>query len=221
MVIDTVSLLRELDFTITEGSMTGTWMLGAPDGSRFEVTPMPATERLDSRTLRRSIAHRDVRSLPLLVGRTATAAVLDRARSGEADVLTAEPTRIIHAGIEREVPVPQRIPPRRGTPGRPAWGRWAVERYLLLAKRPARQAEIAGVLGISQQAVSQAVAHLGSLVVDHGDGLRVRDRRSLLDRWLEEYAGPGGLEFGWYSLGPVGEQVAVMPPCRATWIGCA
>lgn len=67
------------------------------------------------------------------------------------------------------------------------------------------------MLGISQQAVSQAVAHLGSLVVDHGDGLRVRDRRSLLDRWLEEYAGPGGLEFGWYSLGPVGEQVAVMP----------
>lgn len=83
-----------------------------------------------------------------------------------------------------------------------------MERYLLLADQPSRQQAIAQTIGTSQQSVSQAARHLGDLIADKGAGLTATDRADLLEHWLGVYTGPGGQEFGWYSLDPVNEQTA-------------
>ncbi|GAA4846765.1 hypothetical protein GCM10023221_26820 [Luteimicrobium xylanilyticum] len=132
--------------------------------------------------------------------------MLARAEAGEIDILTAEPLRLVHEGVSYAV---AEKPARRPkAPPRPAWTRWAVERYLLLAREPARQPVIADALGISQQSVSNAARYLGDLVHDQGKGLLAKDRTALLSAWVSEYGGPGGQEFGWYSLDAVTEQAA-------------
>ena len=71
-----------------------------------------------------------------------------------------------------------------------------------------RQSVIASALGTSQQSVSNAAGHLAGLVTDCGEGLVATDRARLLEHWRNEYTGPGGQAFGWYSLDPVAEQVS-------------
>ncbi|WP_157983775.1 hypothetical protein [Nesterenkonia muleiensis] len=205
--MDIVSLLRELNVSIAEGASATTWLLGAPDGSFFEVAPAQPEERLNAHAVRNLIAHHDAAPRALLVGRTATEGVVQRAKQGKIDILTAEPIRLIHAGVSYEAE--ENLAPKRPDvrSRRPAWTRWAVERYLLLAAEPARQPVIAEMLGTSQQSVSNAARYLGDLVIDHGDGLVARDRSRLLNHWRDEYIGPGGQEFGWYSLDPIAEQV--------------
>ena len=66
---------------------------------------------------------------------------------------------------------------------------------------------IAESLGTTQQSISRAAHQLNGLVTDEGEGLMAVDRAKLLEHWRNEYTGPGGQEFGWYSLDPVAEQV--------------
>lgn len=205
MSLDVAALLQELDLAVKEGTSRASWLLSAPDGTHVEVEPASPVERLTAHSVRtpRPAAHRRV----LHVGRSATHGVLKRAEAGEIDILTAEPIRLIHIGrTYTTAPEPERR--KRPRPaGRPAWTRWAVERYLLLNSEPSRQAAIAEALGTTQQSVSQAATHLGDLVVDQGMGLVADDRARLLEHWREEYTGPGGLEFGWYSLDSIIDQV--------------
>lgn len=205
VVADIGMLLRELELSVTGGSREGSWLLRAADGTRFEVSPAPATDRLDAGYVRNALAHRNG---ALLVGDSATPSTVARAEAGELDILTAHPIRLIHGGRtytagEPVVPGPR---PRPRHQGRPAWVRWALERYLLLATTPARQSEIAASLQTSQQAVSSALRRLGDLVVDSGGGIVARDRRALLEHWIDDYPGPGGQEFGWYGLADAREQ---------------
>lgn len=62
------------------------------------------------------------------------------------------------------------------------------------------------MLGTSQQSVSHAAGQLGILVKSTEAGLVAADRALLLEYWSRDYFGPGGQEFGWYSLTPVVEQ---------------
>jgi hypothetical protein len=207
--LDVVQLLRELGVGIAGGSAGAhTWLLRAPDGSSYEVTPTAPVTRLDAHLVRNHVDHHGPGRGILLIGGTATEGVVQRARRGEIDILTAEPLRLIRDGITyqaAEDPSSQRT---GGPSKRPAWTRWAVERYLVLAAEPARQAEIADAVGTTQQSVSNAARHLGDLVTDHGAGLITTNRPQLLEHWREEYPGPGGHEFGWYGLDPVTEQVS-------------
>lgn len=203
--IDVVALLRELEFTITEGTSSTSWLLRAPNGTTFEITPAPATDRLNARHVRNH--HR--LGTQLLVGSSATPGVIQQALAGSVNILTEEPLRLIHAGTtytagdEPETPHPR---PRPST--RPTWMRWATARFLLLTHAPARQSKIAASLGTSQQSVSNAAKSLESFVANVGHGLEAVHRSALLEHWLNEYTGPGGQEFGWYSLDPAGEQVS-------------
>ena len=43
-------------------------------------------------------------------------------------------------------------------------------------------------------------------MVDSGDGVIARDRRALLEHWIDDYPGPGGQEFSWYGLADAREQ---------------
>lgn len=209
MSVDVANLLHELDVLVTEGSSRSSWLLRTPDRTSFEVTPSVPTESLNARQIRIDASPQTSADRRVLhVGRSATPGVVERAEAGEFDILTAEPTRLIHAGRTYEAasaPSLRRRP--REKTGRPAWVRWALQRYLLLTPSPNRQPVIAEALGTTQQSVSRAAQALQGLVTDEGKGLLAPDRARLLEHWRSEYAGPGGQEFGWYGLDPVTEQV--------------
>lgn len=201
MPVDVFALLQELDVLLAAGSSRSSWLLRTPDGAIFELEPTVTAEHLNAVQIRIDASSRIDGQHPLLhVGKAATAGVVERAVAGEIDILTAEPIRLIHAGrIYEAAPAPSPRQPPRHT-GKPAWVRWALQRYLLLTPTPSRQPVIAESLGTSQQSVSRAAQSLQSLVIDMGDGLFASDRAQLLDHWRNEYPGPGGQEFGWYGL---------------------
>lgn len=207
MAVDTATLLRELDLVITAGGCPGIWCLRSGDGLNFDVAPTPAVQRVEARHVRMALAHGP---RPLLVGESATPMTVERAEHGLIDLLTAHPLRLIQDGKVRAVGQPAAMDPsaRRARRGRPAWITWALQRRLLLAEAPERQAAIAARLGTSQQAISRAAQMLAGFIQDDGAGLVARDRRKLLEHWMREYPGPGGQEFGWYSLAPPREQAS-------------
>lgn len=208
MSVDVAELLHELDVTFSAGSSQQSWLLRAPDGTSFELELAPSAERLNAVRVRSTSTNSSNRSGAILhVGISATASVIDRARTGEFSILTSDPIRLIHAGrtYEATVPPPRPQPPRHS--GKPAWSRWALQRYLLVTTAQCRQHAIADVLGTTQQSISRAAQALGSLVSDEGSGLFAPDRQRLLEHWLSEYPGPGGHEFGWYGLDTPVENV--------------
>lgn len=208
MGIDVVTLLRELDVMIADGPTQGVWLLRPPGATPVQVELEPATERINAHTVRAGAVIPRLHTMPrrLFVGRTITSAMLKHASAGTFDALTEEPLRLVFDGTtyttDEEEPPIRRVRSRK----RPAWIRWATERYLALTDRPVRQREIAESIGTSQQAVSKSLRHLASLVTETPTGIMATDRSALLDHWLEDYGGPRGQEFGWYSLDHVVEQ---------------
>lgn len=206
MSVDVGALLHELDVRVAEGATATTWLLRTSDGSAFEVEPTAPANRVNAVQVRSAERHRSSEPGRLLhVGESATPGVVERAKAGEIDLLTAEPIRLIHSGRSFDV---ETVPQSRQRPqhtGKHPWVRWALERYLLLAPQPSRQSQIARSLGTTQQSISRAAQALNGLVADDGEGLVAADRSRLLEHWRDEYPGPGGQEFGWYSLDPVME----------------
>lgn len=202
MDVDVVSLLRELDFSIEEGTSARSWLLRSPDNAIYLVTMVPSVQRVTARTIRNFIVQGSpVR--PLFVGRTATDGVLKQARAGAVDMLTEQPLQLILIGavfapeVEHPAPVHRKI-----TSGKRAWGRWAIERCLLQTDTPMRQWQIANQVGVSQQMVSRVCRQLEQWITATPDGVVLTESTKLLERWREEYPGAGGQQFGWYSLDP-------------------
>lgn len=208
MSVDLAALLHELDVRVTEGSTGAAWLLRTSDGDTFEVEPTVPAHRVTAAQVRTNTPrHRGQRSRPLHVGETATSGVIERAVASEIDILTSEPLRLILEGRIFEVRPQPQLRHRSQHPGRRPWTRWALERYLVLSPTPSRQSQIAETLGVTQQSVSRAAQSLSRIVLDEGDGLFAADRSQLLTQWQGEYPGPGGQEFGWYSLDPVTKLV--------------
>lgn len=207
MSVDVVTLLRELDVNIADGSGPGAWLLRPPGADGVQVELEPSVERITARTIKGKVFPR-LDSMPrqMFVGRTITRSMLDHAEGGLFDVLTEDPLQLIINGTYYTTQEPESLTERIQPNRRPAWIRWATERYLLLADGPARQGEIAEALGATQQAISKAVRRLGPLVAKTDEGLIAPDRAALLGLWLSTYEGPHGQEFGWYSLAPIVEQ---------------
>lgn len=207
MAIDAATALLELGVHICAGTGPGTWRLRHEGVLDLEVSPALPVARINTRAVRLAAARHRGR-LPLLhIGDSATPAVVARAERGELDLLICNPPRLIHGDVTLEVDPATPTPPPAARPGRPAWGRWAVMRYLALADTPARQVSIAGSLGLTQQAVSIGLRSLGDVVATSREGAVVSDRAALLDLWLQEYPGPGGHEIGWYCLEDAVTQV--------------
>lgn len=206
MAVDAVDLLRELDFTITEGATGRSWLLRSSAGDAFEVELTSAVEHLTAHAVRNIRAHGNHRARPLFVGRSATDGILANAKDGRIDILTEQPLRLIVRGTTHKLHPTAPTARKRNPPKRAAWYRWAIERHLLLADGPDRQAAIAGLLRTSQQTVSNAARQLGPLATDRGAGLEASSKHQLLRHWAGEYPGPGGQEFGWYSLDTTVEQ---------------
>ena len=206
MSIDVISLLRELDFVIAEGSSERSRLLRSAEGDPFLVHLAEPVERITAHTVRGFKPYRSSPVRPLFAGRTATPGVIEQAKAGGIDILLEEPLQLILHGLvftaeyaDQPVQADQRS-------RRMAWVRWAVERCLLLADYPLHQSEIAQLVGTSQQSVSAVCRKLGALVTATPDGMETREPQALLEHWLKEYPGAGGQQFGWYSLDPIVEQ---------------
>ena len=207
MGVDVVSLLRELDFGIEEGTSSRSWLLRSPNNTVFLVSVVPSVPRVNAHVLRSFIAHRGSPVRPLFVGSTATEGVLEQARAGVVDVLTEQPLQLILNGEVFTPSLEETVPQRsRAVPGRLAWGRWAIERCLLLAVTPLTQSQIADLVGVSQQMVSRVCRRLGAWIATTSSGVVLSEPMKLLERWRQEYPGAGGQQFGWYSLDPVVKQ---------------
>lgn len=207
MSIDVVDALRELGFVLSEGPIVRSWLLRSPDGETYDVELAAPVERVTAHSIRSVRSRSGLPSRQVFVGRTATDGVHAEARSGRIDLFTQSPLQLIVRGTVHELEASAPAPRQRPVTRRVAWYRWALERLLLISELPLRQTAIADVLGTSQQTVSNAARTLGALVVDDGSGLQAADKRLLLQRWAEEYAGPGGQEFGWFGLESTTDQV--------------
>ena len=83
---------------------------------------------------------------------------------------------------------------------------FALRRILTRTPEPRFQTDLARECGVSQVTVSNLLAADSSLAEKTTRGWIARDPRALLDRFLAEYPGPGGLSQLWYSNRPVIEQ---------------
>jgi hypothetical protein len=96
-------------------------------------------------------------------------------------------------------------------PGRVPWGTYTLLRRLV--ERPtATQRELAGLAGVSQPRVSQALRSLAEhdLVRRTGASWRLHELDEALGWWLKNYPGPGGITTFWYGLAaPVQQAHAV------------
>jgi hypothetical protein len=209
MTLDIVDLLRELGFSIDMGREQ-TWLLTAPDGHRY-LRHVDAPSGRITAHLHPVTAEEAGRSRRVMVGTSITEGMLDRARRGEFDVLTESPLqltidrRVYAADLPSSTPRSRSAAPHRR--GRRPWTRWALMRCLILADHPLRQSDIAEVLGVSQQAISHTARQLPETVAVGGSGTEAIDSHLLLEQFITEYPGPGGHEFGWYSLDPPAAQL--------------
>lgn len=142
----------------------------------------------------------------LNVLRRASAEILETAMESHFDVVSLDPPQVVHNGQLLIEPEEVRETPT-ATHGKPAWGRWAVLRSLVLAQTPMTQKLLAEASGGSQQAVSHALKHFRNLLVHTDKGYLPLNVKGLVDLWLEEYPGPGGAQTFWYGLDSVIEQV--------------
>lgn len=150
--------------------------------------------KLHNRRLRRSSIAQAADRPTLYAAVSATSAVVAAAKAGEFDLVTFDPPRVIvaaHAFVEPETG-------QRTVFGKPGWGTQAVLRILATAALPLRQSELAEMVGISPQAVSQALKRAGDRVIRDGSGWTARE--GALRTWVEEYPGPGGVATHWYGL---------------------
>lgn len=162
------------------------------------VSPGPARIAADVRSAGR---RRVLYVLPRL-GRAVRAA----AASGEVDAVSIEPERVVIGARDY---VTASGPPRADVrAGRTSWGRWALERVLILAADPMTQGELASAVGISQQAVSKILRQHPS-VSRTSTGWEV-ESGGLLKTWLREYPGAGGMATYWYHLDPVPQQARLL-----------
>jgi hypothetical protein len=85
--------------------------------------------------------------------------------------------------------------------GPTSWATFTLVRRLL-AGPPATQRELAERTGVTQSKISRALNRLTTHNLVHKDtsGWQPTDFDALLDWWLENYPGPGGVTSHWYSL---------------------
>lgn len=206
--LDVVTLLRRLHFEILDGSGSD-MLLESPEGHRWLVRIASAVDRVTAETSRKRMGRGSGDAITVMTGKTITGEMLVRAQRGELHVLTESPLQLIIDGQHyRRSDASAASNESRSDAiwTRPAWVRWAVMRTLVVADHPIRQAELAARLHTTPQAVSKAVHRLRDWVTPSAGGLRATDKTGLLMRWIAEYPGPGGQQFGWYSLEPAVKQ---------------
>ncbi|RGE19026.1 hypothetical protein [Leucobacter sp. wl10] len=104
------------------------------------------------------------------------------------------------------------IPDRRTARGRVPWGRYALMRVLVRQLEPRTQLQLAAEIGLTQGAVSGALARLGDAVRASDAGWTAGDPQQLWDAFLTEYPGTQGVRTHWYSRQPFVRQAELLRP---------
>ena len=86
------------------------------------------------------------------------------------------------------------------------YARFALHRVLVRTREPRSQATLARECGVSQMTVSKLLSADPALAARVPGGWVANDPESLVERFLADYPGPGGLSQFWFSLRPVIEQ---------------
>jgi hypothetical protein len=124
------------------------------------------------------------------------------------DLIAVEPPSVMIGGKELLLRAPEPIAPKPApSQGKPAWGRYALLRSLLLATEPQVQRELAHEAGISQPAVTKNLKLFDTWVAKNESGWFAKDKAYLLDYLVTRYPGPRGAMTYWYSLRPLDKQV--------------
>lgn len=199
-----IDLLRRASIRVAGGD-ADTVELVLPDRTAVSVRLRIPPKSPDRGALRAAAQVGGPRNLYLV--QTPSSALLAAARAGRVDLVATTTGEVLvqgrsylpEEGSTDDARAGSRVAVRRGR-----WGHWAVERILLLAGSAMTQREIADAAGITQQAVSKILR--GPAGRAAADGRSPRSVGSRLDRWVEEYPGPGGIAAGWYHLDPVTAQ---------------
>lgn len=141
--------------------------------------------------------------------------VTPRATSRVRELIADEPHAwlIAHDGTEVLGSEPSTVKPeRRAARGRIPWGRYALMRTLLRLPEPRTQQQLAAEVGLTQGAVSGALAKLGDAVLTGDAGVTAADPQLLWDAFLTEYPGAQGVRTHWYSRLPFVRQCELLRP---------
>lgn len=194
-------LLREADVRISGGNMDAL-SLTLPESRNYEVKLQLASTPPTPSKLK-AILERKARTLIVTV--RPTPVLLEAAIQSKLDLITLNPATVTIAGVSRLEPQ-KPTPNEERTPGRTAWGRWALLRAFALADTAWTQQELASAVGISQPAVNKHLKVLGGLVKREQDGWKANDIPLIVDWLTQHYPGPRGVSSYWYSLKPSAEQ---------------
>lgn len=197
-------LLRHADIRISGGSLEDL-SLTLPDNStvvvHVKVYRTPPTPSAALNLLARRHAY-------LIVTARPTEFLIEAARVGMLNLVTLEPASLFINGqdllVMEEVNDLRPAPPHQG---KPAWGRYALIRSLLMAREPLIQTELASCSGISQPAVVKNLKYLERFVERTSRGWSPTDPKQLLSLLLHQYPGPRGAATYWYSLEPLHDQI--------------
>jgi hypothetical protein len=189
-----------------------------------------AADISDARHLRIALPFRDVIHVHVVVGSRPPTPSEMRARRASADPGTVtgfvtprvnaaarrvalEDTRfalfglddgvVILGGEERSTRGEE--PAHRISPRAP-YARFALYRALVRTREPRSQTTLAGECGVSQMSISKLLAADPALAGRTSGGWLAHDPTSLVERFLADYPGPGGLSEFWFSPRPVVEQ---------------
>ena len=123
----------------------------------------------------------------------------------DSTIVFAGKARVVEAESAEGADGPKPVIVRR----RP-WGRSAVARVLLRTGRPQTQVELAKATGISQAAVSHALAALKDHVARTDRGWVATNPEQLFTQTVRDYPGPGGITTYWYGLENLSAQAEVV-----------
>lgn len=144
----------------------------------------------------------------LIVTARPTEFLTEAARGGLLNLVTLDPPSV-YIGGQNLLPQDQVTALNKVSAhqGKPAWGRYALIRSLLMAREPLVQKELAECSGTSQPAVVKNLKYLANLVERTPRGWSPTDQIQLMSLLLQEYPGPRGAATYWYSLDPLPDQV--------------
>ncbi|PRZ44329.1 hypothetical protein CLV47_101455 [Antricoccus suffuscus] len=201
---EALALIKRTGIRVADGDLDR-MLLVLPNRTPLFVMPRtqtasPSPSRIAA-DVRRAGRRRVLYLLPRLGRALRTAAV-----SGEVDAVSTEIERVIIRG--RDYVTASGPAPAEAQSGRTAWGRWALERVLILATDPMSQMDLASAVGISQQAVSKILRQHPS--VWRGSAGWQAEPALLLESLLQEYPGAGGVATHWYHLDPVPQQIRLL-----------
>ena len=200
---EALSLLRRAGVRISGGNLDAL-SLTLPDRTQVEVRVHTVDAPLPAGRLR-LLLERPQRLL--IVSPRPGRALIEAAAADDVDLITLDPASVV-IGAREHLPAEGRTErnERAHNRGRSPWGRWAVERALVLSPEPVRQQQLADSAAISQPAVAKYLKSLSNHVSRSTAGWEPHDRRSLLKQWLANYQGPQGASTFWYSLDTLPDQ---------------